>query len=312
MSGKIIQSINGQHVQDVKLDHEKSGGGSICQEGVEVTSDAAQKVQFTVSKDYLALFEPELVKEDTEWTMKLDARAEDFMKKGDYENAAKHYENIIDIRQKSLCWGHPNAAITLSKLAEAYELSGHRQQAERRYKRTVELLQMEFGYDHPVVAAALYDLAFCYTPYPRPQHARAEELFRRSLTILETSLGPNHFYVAELVTRVADACNNQRDFDKAEAFYKRALSINEILFPPDHFNLAEPLQNLAYFYDCQGHDDQACAYYERALKINEDISGPITPIVMKCLENLVDVYRESKQEEKEENLTQQIDLLKSA
>jgi tetratricopeptide (TPR) repeat protein len=286
MSKKVIQSIAEQHANNGSSDHEKNGGVSICQEGVEVTSEVAQKVQFTVSKEYLALFEPELAKEDIERTMELDARAEDWVEKGNNEKAIELYENILYLRQKSFYWGHPNVAITLAKLAKLHQQNEQFNLAEMYYEKSLKMLQMIQGKDHPIVAAALHDLGCFYSIPPLPQYAHAEGFFRRSLAILEKYFGPNHFYVAELVTRVADACNSQEHFDEAESFYKRALAIYEDTLPSDHPDIATALHALAYLHDVQGNYDQAYSFYERAFKIDKSVFNPVTFTGALCLENL--------------------------
>ena len=84
--------------------------------------------------------------------------------------------------------------------------------------------------DHPDVATSLNNLALLYKT--QGDYAKAEPLYKRSLSIKEKALGPNHPSVATSLNNLAALYKTQGDYAKAEPLYKRSLSIKEKALGP--------------------------------------------------------------------------------
>jgi tetratricopeptide (TPR) repeat protein len=89
------------------------------------------------------------------------------------------------------------------------------------------------------------------------RYAEAEPLFKRSLALKESSLGPTHPSLAPTLGNpdVAMSLNNlaslyeaQGRYPDAEPLYKQSLAILEKLLGKDHPNIATSLSNLAELY----------------------------------------------------------------
>src|SRR5215472_9627144 len=63
--------------------------------------------------------------------------------------------------------------------------------------------------------------------YQKGSHAEGEELFKRSLAILEKALGPEHPDAAATLSDLAAVCRDQSRYAEAEPLLKRSLAIRE-------------------------------------------------------------------------------------
>ena len=111
--------------------------------------------------------------------------------------------------------------------------------------------------DHLTVADTLTSLAFVLAATSQPREA--ETLFRRALTIQETSLGSDHPIVATTLgglARILEALNQSAE---AEPLYRRAVTINQ-----KHFGLDDAseqtinnLNGLAFLLQATGRFTEA-------------------------------------------------------
>ena len=66
------------------------------------------------------------------------------------------------------------------------------------------------------------------------RYADAEPLYKRTLSILEKALGPDHPDVATALSNLAELYQDQGRYADAEPLFKRSLSIHEKALGPDH------------------------------------------------------------------------------
>ncbi len=76
-------------------------------------------------------------------------------------------------------------------------------------------------------------------------YAEAAPLYRRSLTIYEKALGPEHPHVATALINLAGLYQAQGNYAEAEPLFQRSLAIMEKVLGPDHPHVALSLNNLA-------------------------------------------------------------------
>ncbi len=127
--------------------------------------------------------------------------------------------------------------------------------------------------------------------YIAGKFSEAEPLFRRSLAILEKTLGPEHPSVATGLNNLGMLYHNQGKYAEAEPLLRRALAIREKLLGPAHPDVATSLNNLAFLYSAQGHYAQAESLYRRSLEIRERTVGLEDPNLAQSLNNLASVYQ---------------------
>jgi len=95
----------------------------------------------------------------------------------------------------------------------------------------------------------------------------AEPLYKRSLSIWEKALGPEHPNVGETLNNLAVLYSTQGTYDKAEPLYKRSLAIREKALGLEHSHVDTSLNNLAALYEAQGKYAEAGKLEARAKAI---------------------------------------------
>jgi|GEM_PF-677139 len=123
------------------------------------------------------------------------------------------------------------------------------------------------------------------------KYAEAEPLYKRSLEIRESKLGPEHPDVAQSLNNLALLYMSQRKYSEAESLLKRSLSICEAKLGPNDPTLAKVLNNLGLLYFSQGKYSEAGPLYKRSLEIREKALGPEHADVAASLHNLAEMYR---------------------
>jgi tetratricopeptide (TPR) repeat protein len=76
------------------------------------------------------------------------------------------------------------------------------------------------------------------------RYAEAEPLSKRSLTIIEKALGPDHPDVATSLNNLAELYRDQGRYAEAEPLFKRSLAIREKAPGPDHPDVATKVLGL--------------------------------------------------------------------
>ncbi len=92
-------------------------------------------------------------------------------------------------------------------------------------------------------------------------------MLKRSLTIAEKALGPDHPSVATSLNNLAAPYEAQGRYTQAEPLLKRSLAIREKALGPDHPFVATSLNNLAALYFGQSDWRQAARHWRRATDV---------------------------------------------
>jgi tetratricopeptide (TPR) repeat protein len=133
----------------------------------------------------------------------------------------------------------------------------------------------------------------------------AQNHYKRALTILEKSFGPNHIEVAEVLNSMGLVLKKRADYDGAEAYYTRAIDIVHKTFGYDqeHYKLGIYYNNLADLDRKRTKFDNALRLYQRALTAIEKTLGLQHSEAAEILHNIGQVQhqlglllREKKQE----------------
>ena len=155
-------------------------------------------------------------------------------------------------------------------------------------KRGLEIREQIVGSDHVLVAASLDNLAEAFIQRRRPD--KAEALYRRSLSILETRSEP--FLLAVTRCKLADLYfRTLRNMLQAEALYQQALAAWKRAPERDHPQIGLTLTGLAEVYLAQRRYAEAEPLLKEALQIQEKALGPVHPQVAKVLLDYASLYR---------------------
>ena len=147
-----------------------------------------------------------------------------------------------------------------------------------------------------MVAASLSNLAEIYLA--ETEYDKAEELFKRTLAILEDKWGAESQHLILTLERLALSSFGQQDFRTAEKNYQRALAITEKSFGPGAVETGQSLETLATFYDRTNQYKKAAELYQRSLTVGEklldDSDNQIVNLLYRCACTLVKVGQEDK------------------
>ncbi|MET4255360.1 CHAT domain-containing protein/Tfp pilus assembly protein PilF [Bradyrhizobium sp. S3.12.5] len=140
------------------------------------------------------------------------------------------------------------------------------------------------------LAAALNNLGQVYAGQGRDD--LAEPLYKRSIALMEQSLGLDNALVAAELTNLAALYQRQSRFAEAEPLFKRALAVRETSLSREHPDVGQALNNLATLYVRQQRQAEAEPLLRRALAIYQKAAGPEHPAVATVLNNIGQVDRD--------------------
>jgi CHAT domain-containing protein len=113
-----------------------------------------------------------------------------------------------------------------------------------------------------LVGTSLNNLALLY--YAQGRYAEAEPLYKRSLSIREKGLGPDHPDVGGSLNNLAALYRAQGRYAEAEPLYKRTVSLFDKALGPDHPLVGTSLNNLAELYFVQRDWARAADFWRRS------------------------------------------------
>src|SRR5262249_36564114 len=122
------------------------------------------------------------------------------------------------------------------------------------------------------------------------EYAKAEPLFKRGLSIMETAIGPESLDLAHALNRLGTLYEDEGEYAKAEPLLKRALAIREKKLSEQHFDLADSLESLTRLYISKSDYPMAEQLSKRALAIREKVLGPEHPRVADSCHQLAVIY----------------------
>ena len=109
---------------------------------------------------------------------------------GDYEEAARRYEEVYEIRRATLGPGNPKTANTVMNLGLIDHVRGDYPAAVDKLERSIEMFTAPVGREHPSTAQALGNLAV--TLSEMGQRERSNAFNRESLEIYEGPIWASH------------------------------------------------------------------------------------------------------------------------
>ncbi|MEO0557596.1 MAG: tetratricopeptide repeat protein [Bacteroidota bacterium] len=190
----------------------------------------------------------------------VNAQAQMAYQSGDLGAAAVHFERTLD----------------LLGAGQTYRLSPDR------------LTAPDLGDHAQNVAATLYNLARLRAE--QDSTAYAEQLYRMTLAIEESTLGPEHPDVAVTLVALGQLRQRARDLEAARAAFDRALQIQETAVTRDGLDLVRTLVAFARLSIDQGDYPEARESYDRALarlEADSRAEHPETASVVNAIGELV-------------------------
>jgi len=170
-----------------------------------------------------------------------------------------------------------NALMTAGKYSEALPLA----------QAMVASLEKDNGRE---LAAALNNLGQVHAGQGRDD--LAEPLYKRSIALMEKSVGLETPLISAELTNLAALYQRQGRFTEAEPLFKRALAVSEKGLSREHPDVGRALNNLATLYVKQERQAEAEPLFRRALAIYQKAAGLEHPAVATVLNNIGQVDRD--------------------
>lgn len=223
----------------------------------------------------------------------LAARAEEALRRGQFEEAETLHHHVLAIHEKLLGQEHATTATSMSNLGRVFDFQGRYADAEKIYRRALAVREKVLGSEHPDVATSLNNLAKVLQELGKDQQvtvseararARAgaafggatevETMYRRALSIQDRTLGREHPSTALTLNNLGGMLALRGDFVQAEQMQRAALGTMEKVFGEQHPDTAAVLTSLSLALDRQGKLAEAEASYQRAIDISRKTGNP--------------------------------------
>lgn len=176
-----------------------------------------------------------------------------------FAKATAQLANSLQRREEELAADQKAVADAAFFLAESLSEQGRYREAIAAYQRCLEI--------HPDNPAVLNNLALAFQE--AGDFNAAEKLSRRSLSIQESTSGPEDPELIPGLAALGTILFLKGDFATAEPLLERALAIGEKNAPSTYPLLAPLLSNLAGLFEAKGDYPQAESLFRRALAIDE-------------------------------------------
>ena len=157
-------------------------------------------------------------------TQQLNEQALAHHERGEYEQAAALYEQVLPLVEQHFGTDSREAGRVLAGLADTQFMRKQYEQAAASYQRAIRIFETQEG-EAVALAGALDALARVH--YAQRQYSKAEPLFQRALATLEAELGPEHVDLLPVLDNLAALKLTTHREEQAREFQLRARSIRK-------------------------------------------------------------------------------------
>lgn len=158
-------------------------------------------------------------------------RAVQLLEAGKLAEAAREFERVLALAERTLGPDDPRLAVDLNNLGEVYRRQGRLEQAAELLRRAIRLDEAAGGRS-PALATSLNNLGLVLRAQGRLD--AAADLYRRALDLLERTLGPDHPDTARALNNLAQLELERGDPGTALPLQERAASIARASLGPSH------------------------------------------------------------------------------
>lgn len=216
---------------------------------------------------------------------------------GQFENAAKNQQKVIDIMRSQTDYDSIKFAINLSNLAYYYSEMGNKVDAYITCEEAYNIIMKQAGYkDDPDMLLILSNLSSHYAELGN--YSKAVELSKYVLSLRKQQNNINNFEYATSLNNLATFLSHTDNYDINEviSLQKESTEILELLYGKDSQHYITSLTNLASLYDKSGSPNMAIDVLNEALFWADSLYHKIDhPSQIHILYNIANVYNGLKQ-----------------
>jgi len=231
---------------------------------------------------------------EKEGTWEMGCLAETYQALGQYEEAEKILERVINL---SLEWNRQPSPKLKSKLPVLYVAQERYQEAEVHFRKIIDLAKRELpGEGHLHTLFAMNGLAVLQTKVR--QYDEAESLFQEVLERRKEKLGIEHPKTLETLNDFGILRLEQQRYAEAESLLREALIGRQRKLGDDHPACSESKHELGLLYKVQGDYDKAETLLLDALEGRRLKLGDTHPHTIESWNKLIDLYEAWNKPEK--------------
>ena len=213
------------------------------------------------------------------------------------EQAAKLYQQAIEIQRGASEEPGPDLALSLYGLADIYTLQGEFEMAEGLLREAVEIQRNTLGEENLAVAKTLDHLGM--TLWDQGEYDAAEPLLRESLAMRRKAVpGGVHPDLDDGLNNLAVFLLDTGEYEESEALFRESIAMMRRLRGDSHPEVAMGLNNLAFLLHDTGDYSAAETNYQEALSIRRSVLGEQHPLVAQSLNNLAFLYYDMDQRDR--------------
>ncbi|CAF1089796.1 unnamed protein product [Adineta steineri] len=123
------------------------------------------------------------------------------------------------------------------------------------------------------------------------KYQEALTFYKKSLTIYQKTLPPNHPDLAKSYNNIGVVHDNMGNYPKALSYYEKTLEIDQQSLPPNHPDLASPYNNIGLVHKNMGNYPKALSYFQKALEIQQQSLPPNHPDLASPYNNIGLVHK---------------------
>ena len=147
-------------------------------------------------------------------------------------------------------------------------------------ERALDLRQRSLQANDPLVAEALSNLGSIYQS--KKIYDKAEDFYKRSLTIFEATVKPNPG-IHSVLDSLSLLRYGRGDFSKSEFYALQALDSKEKMLGKEHIEVAKTLTILVKTFEARGDEKKAEPLYERVVSILEKTDTTVPETLARAL-----------------------------
>ncbi|MBS1517822.1 MAG: tetratricopeptide repeat protein [Bacteroidetes bacterium] len=187
------------------------------------------------------------------------------LSQGDYEQAKKYYEESLAIYKE--IGDKKGIATPILSLGNIALNQGDYEQAKKYYEESL-VIKKEIG-DKDGIARSINNLG--NVAYYKGDYEQAKKYYKESLHICEEIGSKNG--IAALISNLGSVASNQGEYEQAKKYYEESLDIRKKIGNKN--GIAESIKNVGNVAYDQGDYNQAKKLYEESLAIYKEIGYKI-------------------------------------
>jgi tetratricopeptide (TPR) repeat protein len=257
---------------------EKAGKPEMVLQALEIAGwSATERLQYADATRYFRRAEKltDIQRDPKEWALVQQELADLMLDQGQYQEAEKLLERLLELRVRLFGPENPGTIRTRANLAAAQLALGNPAEAERQYREVIKITEKLFGPEDPATLTSRGGLANALSDQER--YAEAESEHRQVLALREKVLGAEHRDVLMSRHNLATVLSRENKYAEAEAEFRRVLPLREKVLGPEHPDTLMTRSNLANVLAKEEKFGEAENEYRIVTALEERVLGPRHP-----------------------------------